>query len=245
LHYEDACDLSNPAFQPFNEETLELLLGALEQYLEQKRSHIEVFLSKNLRDKDIGELARMKELGQRSYQEFSRVRDKLLPFTDRFELESVMKLVSQFADISTHQILYPKSDDQGFACLDISTIPICGKPHPGGGRWWYPEYARRLYVHAVYAYTADPDSLPPELRLRMEKLWHLEKEYERGAMGHAPIGHVYTPHGSTTPNTVLLELPTSDMLGWIWGDMYHVVFFISRDDLSRGNFANVTCEITN
>jgi Domain of unknown function (DUF1963) len=53
LHNEDVGDLSNPAFQPFNEETLELLLGQLQQCLEWKRSQIEVFLPKKLNDKAI------------------------------------------------------------------------------------------------------------------------------------------------------------------------------------------------
>jgi hypothetical protein len=244
-HRNNVGDLSDPAFQPFNKETLGLLLCQLEKCLEWKRSQIMALLSNTLHDETVGELLSMKELGQLSYHDFSRMKEGLLPFTDRFELEPVTKLVSELANISTHQILYHKNDEQGFACLDISTSSICSKAHAFTPGSWYPEYARRLYVHAVYAYTTDPESLPPDLRRRMEQRWQVEKDYESGAMGGAPSGHVWTPHGNATPNTVLLELPSSAMLGWIWGDVYRVVFFISRDDLSRGILDNVTCEITN
>ena len=63
--------------------------------------------------------------------------------------------------------------------------------------------------------------------------------------GTPPLGHLYTPHGPSTENAVLLELPTSDLVNWIWGDVYSIVLFINRDALARGDFDRVTAEITN
>ena len=60
-----------------------------------------------------------------------------------------------------------------------------------------------------------------------------------------PVGHLYTPFGPGTENEVLLELRTSDLLGWCWGDMYTVVLFVARNDLAAGRFDRISAEITN
>ena len=64
-------------------------------------------------------------------------------------------------------------------------------------------------------------------------------------MGHAPMGHIYTEHGPDSPNEVLLELPTSKLMGWIWGDCYSLVLLIDRERLRRGDFSAIQFDITN
>ena len=64
-------------------------------------------------------------------------------------------------------------------------------------------------------------------------------------MGHAPVGHIYTPHGPDSPNEVLLEIHTSNITGLIWGDCYSLVLLIDRQALRRGDFSKVTFDITN
>jgi hypothetical protein len=65
------------------------------------------------------------------------------------------------------------------------------------------------------------------------------------AMGHRPMGYTDIPNGAGTARVVLLELDSSTRLQWIWGDVYSIVFFISRDDLAKGNFGSVEANITN
>ncbi|MBR1149114.1 DUF1963 domain-containing protein [Bradyrhizobium sp. JYMT SZCCT0428] len=91
----------------------------------------------------------------------------------------------------------------------------------------------------------DPASLHPALRELMERIWLHETLGHHGAMGHGPAGHIYTPHGPETDTEVLLELPTSSMQGWIWGDVYSIVLLIKRKALSQGNFADIAIDITN
>jgi len=109
---------------------------------------------------------------------------------------------------------------------------------------WWSRYTSMLYWHAVNAYTKDPTSLHPALRDLMERIWLHEGTGHHGAMGHAPAGHI-TPHGPDTATEVLLELPTSNMQGWIWGDVYSIVLLIKRNALAQGNFADVAIDITN
>ena len=44
---------------------------------------------------------------------------------------------------------------------------------------------------------------------------------------------------------MLLELPTSKMFGWQWGDVNNVVLSLPVDELRRNNYRNVRCDITN
>ena len=63
-------------------------------------------------------------------------------------------------------------------------------------------------------------------------------------MGHV-TGVMATPFGAGTPNELLLELKSSELLGCIWGDLHSLVLFVPRDDLERCVFENVSYEITN
>ncbi|WP_292546564.1 DUF1963 domain-containing protein [Mesorhizobium sp.] len=234
-------DLSNAAFHPFNEATLAALLNAIEDQFSLGRTHIDGLLKRKHRDEGRTQLESMQLEASRSMGRFSHIRDLLIPFTKDFQRAPIQDLLAQIADIPFRYVRYLKDDEDGYAFFSSSTLRLCEKPV---GQWWYT-YADQLYRHAVCAYTRAPETLHPELRSRMEMIWQFDALHERGAMGHAPVGHVYTPHGPATPNAVLLELRTSDMVGWIWGDMYSIVLFISRDDLANGNFDNVTFEITN
>lgn len=234
-------DLANPAFQPINEVTLTVLLESIADHFDAKKRQIDHLLDKKIHDDDKTELSRLKEESGGSMERFAHIREKLSPFTKAFEIKPVNDLVPQCASIPTHDICYLKDDEEGYAVISFSALRLCDKPNA----WWSGSYAHSLYQHAVYTYTRNPQALPAEVRERMETIWRFEALHERGAMGHAPIGHVYTPHGPATPNAVLLELPTSDMVGWAWGDMYSIVLFINRDELAHGNFDNVMFEITN
>lgn len=239
-------DLSDPAFHPFNEATLVALVDALAEYFDLKARRIGSFLeTKKIRDNDRVELLGLKEEVGESLEIFSGIRGELLPFCETFEYAPVNRLVSLIARLPTFELCYLKDDENGHAVVNYRRLKLSDKPNPMDGRWWYNSYADLLYRHAVYAYTRDPGALPPPLRRRMEAIWQFEALHERGAMGHAPLGHVYTPHGPTTTNAVLLELATSNMMGWAWGDMYSIVLFIERAALKRGDFGNITFEITN
>ena len=97
----------------------------------------------------------------------------------------------------------------------------------------------------MYAYLENPAALPGPLRARLERDWGYAALHERAILGRAPEGFIYTPHGPDTPNEVLLELPSSSLVGWSWGDNYSLVVLIARDDLKRGDFSRLLFDITN
>jgi hypothetical protein len=44
---------------------------------------------------------------------------------------------------------------------------------------------------------------------------------------------------------VLLELPTSHLMGWIWSDANDILFGLSRDALRAGRFDEVWISFSN
>jgi hypothetical protein len=46
-------------------------------------------------------------------------------------------------------------------------------------------------------------------------------------------------------DVTLLQLPTSRLMNWIWGDTYDLVLTIDKADLDRGDFGRVKVQITN
>ena len=61
----------------------------------------------------------------------------------------------------------------------------------------------------------DPESLNPVARDRFERIWSFEALHEREGISHPPKGFIYTPYGPSSPTKILLELPASDLLGWV------------------------------
>lgn len=75
----------------------------------------------------------------------------------------------------------------------------------------------------------------------------VENETRNGfaAMGHAPVGHVYTPHRPDSRNEVLLETHTSNIIGFMWGDCASPESLMDRQALRRGDFSAVIFAVIN
>ena len=76
-----------------------------------------------------------------------------------------------------------------------------------------------------------------------EQSWNAALYRESVNIQNFPVGYVYDFDSES--EVVLLELPTSRLLQWKWGDMYNLVFIIDKDDLNNGNYENVRTFISN
>ncbi len=70
-----------------------------------------------------------------------------------------------------------------------------------------------------------------------------DAQREMGAMRELPDGYVH--EFSMGHDVTLLQLPTSHLMNWIWGDTYDLVLTIRRADLARGELSRVKVQITN
>jgi hypothetical protein len=103
-------------------------------------------------------------------------------------------------------------------------------------------YRQHAFDLAAKAYTGVPDSIPEPMRSYYKKLFEFHAQYEVCAMGNEPHGFAGRPEPD---EIVLLELRSSYLLKWIWGDLYTLVFWIKGKDLAHGRFDRVRLQITN
>ena len=62
-------------------------------------------------------------------------------------------------------------------------------------------------------------------------------------MGHIPFKyvHAFDPHTEVT----LLELPSSGLMSWMFGDVDNLVLTMKKTDLAAGNFGAVKVQVSN
>jgi hypothetical protein len=82
-------------------------------------------------------------------------------------------------------------------------------------------------------------------RRALEARWTNDRNYEIASMGGLPHGWSYDMLDNVDTRVMLLELPTSNMFGWQWGDVYNVVFSLPVEELRRNSYRDVGCDITN
>lgn len=98
-------------------------------------------------------------------------------------------------------------------------------------------------MRARHLYCADPTLLPPVQRAHFESLWMSDARYENAFMGGRP-GFEFRNHMIADPAT-LLVLPTSDLIGWMWGDMDDLGIFIAPDALEAGDWDKAEGAVSN
>ena len=241
---DEVFDVSNPAQIPFNGPTFELLLASIESELLKTSNQISVLTAKELTSHDREKITHAVTVVRETFAEIGAIRRLLLDQVFLFEGQSVIDLLQRLVALRAPAIKRLDDDKAGKMVIDVQ-VHALAIPRALGQPCWQRDYLGRLYRYGYHSYLRDPSSLPVAQKTRLEAILAFEAAYEHGAMGHAPTGHLHTPYGPGTPTEVLLELPTSDLIGWCWGDMYKVAFFINRDRLEMGRFDGVTAEITN
>lgn len=234
---DETFDLTNPAHRPFDEATLKVLIQILDRLLEKTLGSTEMLLqTKKLRSGVRDELEALRADVTSSYERFRAIKESLEPFCSAFDGQGIEPHLHALSNLSFGHTTYSRDDEKGNAEIEVCSGKLVS--YALGFLTQIEPYAKRIYLD-------DPERLPVEVRRRFEALWEFTALHERGGMSHPPKGMIYTPHGPSTPNEVLLELPTSDLIGWVWGDLYSVVFTIAREDLANGKLDNIIVDITN
>lgn len=246
-------NISNKALRPFDGPTLSIQIAALNSAFSGRLVMINKFLrEKKLTDNTRDALEAIKAETLETEKEMGKYTAQLAPFLNSFDLEKVDTILDEVEKLPFGLIDYRSDDPFGYAIIDV---------RPGGGfsnslnfMWENRNFFRALKKRFRYAYVDDPDSLPDRIRERFEEEFRYDAFYEFGAMSHEPdqdTGLTYDPETQdhevllNDSTDVLLELSTSELVGWMFGDMYSLVYMISRNDLKAGNFNNVFTSVTN
>jgi hypothetical protein len=137
-----------------------------------------------------------------------------------------------------------------------------------------PDSTLEAYRHIVASnlYAENPNRLPQEVLAHFEPIWASAALEKHDGMGGGPRGDIdfryfcpelfWTPeaqkpfrdegtrvHFAPPPfdqdNALLLQLVSDRLMGWMWGDLYHLVLLVPRDDLAKAKFDNVIAIVTN
>ena len=238
--------LLDAAYHPFDRATTELLLRTLGEGVTRMAREIVRFPAmKKLRPEDAAWFQDQRPIILETFVRFFEFEGHLRA-ANNYDAGTIAGFIGALGELDAYDMQYPRTDGSGFAELVLRETKLLDLPPPGSGaRQWWDQYEAGLTNHALVAYTKDPAKLPVALRTRLEAHWQDLSSWGLGLMGHAPMGHIYTEHGPDSPNEVLLELPTSKLMGWIWGDCYSLVLLIDRERLRRGDFSAIQFDITN
>ncbi len=103
--------------------------------------------------------------------------------------------------------------------------------------------AALIDAHARAVYVTAPDALPQALRAALEPVWAFDAQAERAHMGGATPEHFV--YDRAEDPVLLLELPTSDLTGRMFGDMNSFGVFISPEALKSGDLSQAWGRVSN
>ncbi|MHC2337205.1 DUF1963 domain-containing protein [Bradyrhizobium sp. USDA 4454] len=114
---------------------------------------------------------------------------------------------------------------------------------PAAAPSWVYHFETRLLEAAKSAYLRDPTALPAALVADCEEVWRDQAACEMVSMGHVPQGYVH--QYDQAEDVTLVEIPSSRLIGWQFGDVYNLVITVKKAALSRGDFSEPLVQVSN
>lgn len=105
------------------------------------------------------------------------------------------------------------------------------------------DYVEILEHHYRAEYSKNPTSIDAAFRARLEPVWLFDAQAEPGTMGGKV--HEGFPYSAYENPVFLMELPTSDLVGWTWGDVTNLGLFISPENLQARKWDQAWGDILN
>ncbi|WP_432769119.1 MAG: DUF1963 domain-containing protein [Sphingopyxis sp.] len=125
--------------------------------------------------------------------------------------------------------------------IESLTLPLT-EHHPRAPLWVH-DYRSVWFDRARHAYAAEPDALPAAARAQLESQFTARVAADVASIGHLPTEYV---HGfDEEAEATILELPSSDLVGWRFGDGHHLVVTLRKADIAAGRWDKARARIGN
>lgn len=137
-----------------------------------------------------------------------------------------------------------KKDPQerpGAELIESLTLPLT-QHHPDAPLWVH-DYHSIWFDHAKHAYAAEPETLSDAARAVFEPYAAELATREMPSIGHIPFRYVHDYDEES--HATLLELPTSGLMSWIFGDVDHLVLTMRKADLAAGRWDRPIVQVSN
>lgn len=113
--------------------------------------------------------------------------------------------------------------------------------HDPAAPGWQRDYVLYLQERAKHAYADNPDSLPEEFLADCEELWKEQAADGVAGMGHVPWARLRDFDESE--DITLLELPSSTLMNWRFGDGKNLLLTMKASQLANGKFGAVDVQV--
>jgi hypothetical protein len=129
----------------------------------------------------------------------------------------------------------------GAELIESLTIPLT--QHHVDAPLWVHDYLSIWFDHAKHAYAANPGALSDAARAVLEPWFRDLAGREMPSIGHIPFRYVHEFEEKT--HATLLELPTSGLMSWTFGDVDHLVVTLRKADLAAGRWDRPMVQVSN
>jgi hypothetical protein len=133
------------------------------------------------------------------------------------------------------------SQERLYEGVKLLSLPLT--THDPTSHLWVHGFEIYRRDRAKHAYARDPESLPAEMRSDCEENWKDMAAHEMGSMGHVPWR--YVDEFDDAYDVTLLELPSSGLMNWMFGDVRSLVITMTKADLAAGAFDRVKMQVSN
>jgi hypothetical protein len=134
-----------------------------------------------------------------------------------------------------------KQRGQGAEDIQCKVLPLT--VHDPDAAFWVHNFETLRFDWAKHAYCQSPASLPAAVRAHYEALWRDLAPHEMAGMGHVPFDYVHEFDADS--EITLIELPSSDLLSWMFGDVNNLVVTMKKADLAAGTFNALKVQVSN
>jgi hypothetical protein len=114
--------------------------------------------------------------------------------------------------------------------------------HPDAGLFAW-DYHVLHFDMARHAYCRDIDALPAATRALYEPLWRDLGMKSAPQLGGFPRSYVRA--FSPDVHVIVLELPSNDLMGWMFSDVDSLVLMMTREQIAAGHFAEAQYDVSN
>ncbi|ALH82112.1 DUF1963 domain-containing protein [Sphingopyxis macrogoltabida] len=129
----------------------------------------------------------------------------------------------------------------GAEAIETLILPLT-EHHPDAPLWAH-DYHSIWFDHAKHAYAAGSDALSPEALAVLEPYCRELAAREMGGIGHVPFAYVHDYDADA--DATMLELPSSGLMSWMFGDVDHLVLTMRKADLAAGRLDRPVVQVSN
>lgn len=233
--YRAGYDIADPAFHPFDWDSMLAMVAILERRLERLQTdpappadasdELALALA-DAAEMNAGVAAGVREIA-------AIVRESA--GSHAFAAADATAVMAALHAIKWTQVVTHPNPETGEDEVEELVLPLT-RHHPRADLWVH-DYQAILFDRAKHAWCADPDRLSAPARAHFEPRWRSMAAAEMAAMGHVPFGGV--AGFDDERDAVLLELPASGLMSRHAGEGPSLVLTLAKAHLAVGDFTKL------